>query len=576
MEEVQGCSTAKEIFALPDINELLMGNRSPLDPWHRLSAISGDCMLLVEFSENEGPRPAFCTPQSPGKHFDPDAFAVWLMSADYQRQSSEDAQLLLRNEEQGVFTFVQHFTLYELQARAFVRPFCLSYICKDRLEPLKQCNKRLFLKELTEALDALNTLESQTITAYYELCYNDTGLASQSQNQSTEKATNNSRFRKLQCEIFTAYKSICGDLKAAGGHSLQSQCTSEHSVNLDAWITTLHRGCNGQPNSLEKAQRCLREASALAPCVYDEFMNACRRILSKYDHWSPSLPYHLMAHFEPSSLVRIGSLPVLYYPTENAIGKHLAEPSSTVNGSSSEAVHRLQQGLDGDEDAHALCVCPRLTTLLYSVLIGKFVLLFGSELRRKSVVAFINALKRFVPSVYSMPPVRLWHEGRLPATTIVDYKLFGLHVPKSSGIGNFVAENMTQYITLVDLNQNFLRAPEYSGSILARLPVVAKCHRSDRTFVPYMLSVLVSYFTFAYVMAAFLADKAHGTKMDKKRRLVQFAHRFGLDNHDFKVIRYVADLVHAQEANDSADLDSWQSAMETVVVDYEVQKVLKF
>ncbi|KHJ49451.1 hypothetical protein D918_00578 [Trichuris suis] len=607
MERAQS-SAVKEILALPDINNLLIGHHSPLDPWHRLSAISEDCILLVEFSESEGPRPALCVPQTPGKHFDPDAFAVWLMSADYQRQNSEmrpgsssgtqslfalnskDTQLMLHNEEQGVFTIVQHFTLYELQARAFVRPFCLSYICKDRrklaylfedlhrdftellTEPLKRCNKRLFLKELTEALDALNTLESQTITAYYELCYNDTGLA----NQSTEKASNNWRFRRLQSEIFMAYKSIRDDLKMTGGQSPQSPCTSEHCVNLDAWITTLRQSSSGQSGFPKKAQRRLRLLNALAPCVYDEFTSACRRILCKYYHWSPLLPYHLMAHFEPSSVVRIGSLPMLYYPIDGATGGHLAEPSSTVNGSNPEAVYRLQQGSEGEEDAYAMFLCPRLTTLLYSVLIGKFVLLFASELRRKNVVAFVNSLKRFVPTVYSTPPVRLWHEGRLSATTIVDYKLFGLHVPKSSTISNFFAENMAPFITLVDLNQNFLSAPEYSGSILARLPVVAKRHNSDRTFVPYMLSVLVDYFTFAYVMAAFLTDKAHCTKMDKKKRLSQFACRFSLHKHDFKIIRYIADLIHAQEIEeDSADPNSCLSALETVVFDYEVQKVLK-
>lgn len=68
--------------------------------------------------------------------------------------------------------FMQYFTLYDIKARGFVRPFCFGYVSKDHIKldkhisflisefskvtaVLKHCNRDWFSKELTRYLEKL-------------------------------------------------------------------------------------------------------------------------------------------------------------------------------------------------------------------------------------------------------------------------------------------------------------------------------------------------------------------------------------------------------------------------------------
>ncbi|KAM7425317.1 Guanine nucleotide exchange protein smcr8 [Porites harrisoni] len=103
--------------------------------WARTS-FGGDFILIAEFSENEGPKPVMTIPKNGGGHFDLNAFAVHVMSVDYTQARGttfsivEDTQLLLSEKKEGVYAYVHHFTLYDIHARGFVRPYCMCYISK--------------------------------------------------------------------------------------------------------------------------------------------------------------------------------------------------------------------------------------------------------------------------------------------------------------------------------------------------------------------------------------------------------------------------------------------------------------
>lgn len=43
----------------------------------------------------------------------------------------EDTQLVQQDLTPGVHVYVHYFTLYDVRARGFVRPMCLSYISAD-------------------------------------------------------------------------------------------------------------------------------------------------------------------------------------------------------------------------------------------------------------------------------------------------------------------------------------------------------------------------------------------------------------------------------------------------------------
>ncbi|XP_071526490.1 uncharacterized protein [Panulirus ornatus] len=104
----------------------------PWSPTH----LSEDIVLLAEFSEIEGPVPLLTIPQSPSVQLDLNEFVVKVLSTDYLNTSGEfrvyeDTQMVQQDINPGVHVYVHYFTLYDVRARGFVRPMCLSYISSD-------------------------------------------------------------------------------------------------------------------------------------------------------------------------------------------------------------------------------------------------------------------------------------------------------------------------------------------------------------------------------------------------------------------------------------------------------------
>lgn len=82
--------------------------------------------------------------------FDLNHFSVRIMSVDYQASGplpsspsshassgprlnfSEDSKVILGDSAEDAFAYVQYLTLYDLQARGMVRPFCMAYVCSDQ------------------------------------------------------------------------------------------------------------------------------------------------------------------------------------------------------------------------------------------------------------------------------------------------------------------------------------------------------------------------------------------------------------------------------------------------------------
>ncbi|KAG0030054.1 hypothetical protein BGZ82_007604 [Podila clonocystis] len=192
--------------------------------WYpRKSASLPDFVLISEFSEVEGPRAVMTIPDnivdltrdsyasnkqrqetSPGKSqlqhmqdlsdttlspesaqdredmFDIHEFVLRITSVDQQaREASgsfhipEDIEVHISDSEKSYWAYVHHFTLFDINARGFVRPFCMSYITRDPHKILahyeemrhkfskaalhfKTGNYTLFRQDLTKKLRDLN------------------------------------------------------------------------------------------------------------------------------------------------------------------------------------------------------------------------------------------------------------------------------------------------------------------------------------------------------------------------------------------------------------------------------------
>ncbi|XP_069023203.1 guanine nucleotide exchange protein smcr8b isoform X2 [Embiotoca jacksoni] len=158
-------------------------------PWTTSAQFHRDFILVAEFSEQVGPKPVLTIPDDSRVigSFDLNHFSVRIMSVDYQASGpgpthslspgprlnfSEDSKVILGDSAEDSFAYVHHMTLYDLEARGMVRPFCMAYVCSDQAklmenfaelstcfsqasDSLKTGNRQAFSMELQRKLQQL-------------------------------------------------------------------------------------------------------------------------------------------------------------------------------------------------------------------------------------------------------------------------------------------------------------------------------------------------------------------------------------------------------------------------------------
>ncbi|KAJ8345174.1 hypothetical protein SKAU_G00293670 [Synaphobranchus kaupii] len=67
----------------------------------------------------------------------------------------EDSKVVLGDSKEGAFAYVHHLTLYDLEARGFVRPFCMAYISADERKIMQQFQE--LSSEFSKASECLKT-----------------------------------------------------------------------------------------------------------------------------------------------------------------------------------------------------------------------------------------------------------------------------------------------------------------------------------------------------------------------------------------------------------------------------------
>ncbi|XP_066545485.1 guanine nucleotide exchange protein smcr8a [Amia ocellicauda] len=139
-----------------EFSVVLFPNSGTASPWSRTSfaKFTKDFILISEFSEQVGPQPLLTIPDDPKVcgTFDLNYFSLRIMSVDYQASFVghppgcgypklnfvEDSKVVLGDSKEGAFAYVHHLTLYDLEARGFVRPFCMAYISADENKIMQQ------------------------------------------------------------------------------------------------------------------------------------------------------------------------------------------------------------------------------------------------------------------------------------------------------------------------------------------------------------------------------------------------------------------------------------------------------
>ncbi|KAM4634888.1 guanine nucleotide exchange protein smcr8a [Polymixia lowei] len=194
-KEEENGETSPDPWALPEEFSVPLYPLANSNPWAKTSyaKFTKDFILISEFSEQVGPQPLLTIPDDPKVcgTFDLNFFSLRIMSVDYQASFVghppgsgyprlsfvEDSRVVLGDSKEGAFAYVHHLTLYDLEARGFVRPFCMAYVSADERkimlqfkelslrfsqasECLKTGNRRAFAKELQRKLRDLEYTHS--------------------------------------------------------------------------------------------------------------------------------------------------------------------------------------------------------------------------------------------------------------------------------------------------------------------------------------------------------------------------------------------------------------------------------
>lgn len=162
-----------ESLGLPaELSVPLYPDAEDASPWSKTSSVrfGQDFILISEFSEQVGPQPLLTVPDQTKAcgSFDLNHFALRIMSVDYQTTFAgstgcahpklnfvEDSKVVLGDSREGAYAYVHHLTLYDLEARGFVRPFCMAYVSSEE-EKMMRCFRQLSA-EFSKASECLKT-----------------------------------------------------------------------------------------------------------------------------------------------------------------------------------------------------------------------------------------------------------------------------------------------------------------------------------------------------------------------------------------------------------------------------------
>ncbi|XP_017309957.1 guanine nucleotide exchange protein smcr8a [Ictalurus punctatus] len=248
------------------------------NPWLKTSyaKFSKDFILISEFSEQVGPQPLLTIPDDPKVcgTFDLNYFSLRIMSVDYQASFVghppgtsypklnfvEDSKVVLGDSKEGAFAYVHHLTLYDLEARGFVRPFCMAYISADerkimqqfRLlssgfsrasECLKSGNRKAFANELENKLSDLEYTRS-VLHKETELQKTNSGCYS---TQVIEKANELANVEKSIYEHKDLLRQITSYPNSRRRDPDQVQSEPEKNSTVDHTLSSNHSGNGEKP-----------------------------------------------------------------------------------------------------------------------------------------------------------------------------------------------------------------------------------------------------------------------------------------------------------------------------------------
>ncbi|CCD65874.1 Guanine nucleotide exchange protein smcr-8 [Caenorhabditis elegans] len=445
--------------------DFLLRPSKVVDPFNRFVAKIDPFLTLVEFCQVIGPKPLAVVSQRPDdkiRGVDINDMAIWLMSSD----TVPGTMIVLENNQTGVYAAAYYFNLYDMRARAFQRNLCIAYLCSEKptketlnlfssamkklVSPVLICNRRLFIRHVTDIVKFSDSVDETTLKQYYTL------------NGDSQKLSDGSRFnvvfeqtRLLKSKFLTKrFQEMAFDDDICCGHNAENMNEAEDII------------CSFRVPSIP-----LSPVETLTPCAYSSIIPKLRQLCSE-----------LCSSGSPNRNSTHGALFCGHRPIATT------SPAATTTLPWNTDSGKSDNDKNGEETLKE--VTGHLGDVIFPLLCGEDLVVCGAEQRKSTVEDMLGKLSRVVP--------------RESARNVEE----NIKIEKDpnrigNGLGGLLCNRnetgkLARWRNVLDMNRSALKTFTYDGSLLAGLNKKRK-FPSDRSLVLFIIAYLTNICQLAFI-----------------------------------------------------------------------------
>ncbi|XP_047108261.1 guanine nucleotide exchange protein smcr8b-like [Schistocerca piceifrons] len=177
--------------------------------------------------------------------------------------------------------------------------------------------------------------------------------------------------------------------------------------------------------------------------------------------------------------------------------------------------------------------------VLYSILIGRTVVLAGSEAMEKKVNKIIDALVVLFPVKFEeVVRILRWHRGILVSSHINSYQLIGVCVPERISVHDMISCRDKNMVTILDITKEQLFGPAYSGQFLSSLEISPQFFQSDQTLILFLQSIAAEILQKLFLFRMSFVSPV-GDSRNADRSPGDILREMGVHGCDAEIIKYL-------------------------------------
>ncbi|RDD46793.1 Smith-Magenis syndrome chromosomal region candidate gene 8 protein-like protein [Trichoplax sp. H2] len=504
-----------------DITRGFQTSIQPSCPWTNKN-FEQDFILLVEFSEIEGPKPLMTIPNHGGSNFDKSNFALEAMSVDYQSREGhgfsivDDSQLVMSHKEQNAHSYVcilnkaklnreyedalKHVRHHLFRKRSLSFPVDSNYQPNvDQARSVRASQPRSSIPTLRPISDLCGSSFLITIKYVKQILMR---LSRNPISLDTEL-----RSRRLLARSQPWYNSNITDLPSANYIAL----SNAPSISTESDTTIFEK---------EEVYRTV--PSGYVATINETSSNVQIANLSADLNLSVTQSYDSSNKIHP---VREDENLSYMTPSENPGG--LRENQILLAYYHENLVH-----------------------LLYALLCGRPVVVVSCAKHgaRSIVQQWINFLRKFLPEEASYPTyIYVRRKEPLKIADLAKTKLLGL-------IGTeVVPKAIERYVSIINCDKNVIVTPPYKGRIIYRLINKDNKWKSEKYFFAYVKSIYAEIIGKAFIYYVLFCSRLNSTTtlyehcIDYYKSSSHFLADIDVKDSDRHIVEYFAEIIKLRE-----------------------------